>query len=346
MMKKRGPVEHTSEFLTIQEDDVHKRPKLIHDGRNLINKMNTKTKNNSLLEQMLKKDQQLGIALQKFRQTSEEELAKLTETYGLDVQAAIATLVDKIRGDHGEPFKEDPSEIKMVMDLASFTKVEAVRALVVKDELVKLRKKGIDAPKAVDELVERMKTFSGVKRRSFHESPNLENSLCTDETEVRGSKKLKFLQDTTLDDSTIQEPKQDEENDLIFSLENEQWNETYTMQQHQQFQQPDIAAQREPDSEEDKYQDLASFLPEDILHQMEELPENLSSEDDVIENDPEESLQAVEQDSDSYSDEGREFKSNNKRWNTFAPTFETPTKKPKSQTPSNILNFWNSKEQL
>jgi len=120
-----------------------------------------------LLGQPLR-DFNLQYALDKFRMTSSEEIEKLTKLNGLDFRSAANALVEKLRGSHCDPFNPDPDEVNVVMKLAGFsTQEDAVRALIVKEELVKLRRQGLPALEAIDELIKRMKVLIGGKRKAF-----------------------------------------------------------------------------------------------------------------------------------------------------------------------------------
>lgn len=53
------------------------------------------------------------------------------------------------------------------MQLAGFTsEVDAIRTLIVREELAKLRNRGLQHPQAIDELVARLKVLAGMKRRT------------------------------------------------------------------------------------------------------------------------------------------------------------------------------------
>jgi len=109
---------------------------------------------------------QLETALSKFREVSEKQLKNLTKIEGLDLQMAIDTLVDKLRSEESiRPFEPKQEDIELVMGLAEFTKEDAIRALIVREELVKLRQKGFQAHEAVDKLIDRMKILVGSKRK-------------------------------------------------------------------------------------------------------------------------------------------------------------------------------------
>lgn len=64
------------------------------------------------------------------------------------------------------------------MQHTGFNSLNAIRALLVKEELVKLREKGLDPPQAIDELIVRMKSLSGTKRKypqEFEKDSTIEN---------------------------------------------------------------------------------------------------------------------------------------------------------------------------
>lgn len=108
-------------------------------------------------------------ALSRFREASESELNRLKEE-GYDTPSSISKLVDKMKtigGDDKSGITKNYSreDLALVMELSGFNEEGAIRALVLRDELSKLRKDGFNHPEAIDELSLRMKRLVGTKRR-------------------------------------------------------------------------------------------------------------------------------------------------------------------------------------
>jgi hypothetical protein len=139
-------------------------------------------KNNLNNENYLFKEE-IQKSINNFRKISQKELYKLTKLEGLDIQTAIDILVDKIRTSSFE-FITNKEDIQLVMNLAGFSnEKDAVRTLLLREELVSLRNKGFNHVSAIDELVNRMKILSGNKRKlshSLHEIYNLSNLASTE----------------------------------------------------------------------------------------------------------------------------------------------------------------------
>jgi len=122
-----------------------------------------------LLQEQVHDNVELQQAVEKFKKTSEEEIKRIVKYEGVGIHDAIDAVVAKIRGAHGENFEANEEDVQLVMEVAWFhNKQDALRALIVREELVKLRKKGMEGVQAVDELVGRMKSLPssliGVKR--------------------------------------------------------------------------------------------------------------------------------------------------------------------------------------
>lgn len=128
--------------------------------------------------QLLQQDHRLQEAIGHFRRVSELELQKLL-VHGISTQEAINALVEKMRtpppsGSVAAPFSVGGSprlplphseglcgrgnggDVQLVMDLAGFSEMDALRALVMRQELVHLRKQGLDASRAVEEMTTRL----------------------------------------------------------------------------------------------------------------------------------------------------------------------------------------------
>jgi len=104
-------------------------------------------------------------ALNRFRETSEIELDRLRKE-GFDLPTSVHKLVDKMRSHNTMHPSFTKKEIETVMELSGFNEEGARRALVLKEEISKLKKEGFNHPEAIDELSRRMKRLSGSKRRS------------------------------------------------------------------------------------------------------------------------------------------------------------------------------------
>jgi hypothetical protein len=59
----------------------------------------------------------------------------------------------------------------------NFNEADAVRTLIVREELVKLRQQGLEAPQAVEELIERIRSLVGVKKRNHVEEDDINDYL-------------------------------------------------------------------------------------------------------------------------------------------------------------------------
>jgi len=116
-------------------------------------------------EYALKIDAHLKMSLARFKIVSEQQLRKLTKQEGLDLQTAINSLVEKMRSPD-DKFEAPQDDIDLVMEMTDFNEVDAVRTLIVKEELSKLKRAGMESHKAIDELVDRMKTLTGMKRKN------------------------------------------------------------------------------------------------------------------------------------------------------------------------------------
>jgi len=128
-------------------------------------------------------------ALVRFRITSEIEL-DLLKKEGYNSSSSVSKLIDKMKTPEDYPTNSNcdnytREDLDLVMELSGFNEEGALRALVLRDELAKLRGDGFNHPEAVDELSLRMKRLVGGKRRlglSFSRSPT---------TARRVSKRLK-----------------------------------------------------------------------------------------------------------------------------------------------------------
>lgn len=103
-------------------------------------------------------------ALYKFRETSEQELIRLRKE-GLEPSAAINKLVEKMRTTEGDGKCFSRQELELVMEMAGINEEGAMRALILRSELAKLRHDGFNHPEAINELARRMKRLAGSKRR-------------------------------------------------------------------------------------------------------------------------------------------------------------------------------------
>lgn len=104
-------------------------------------------------------------ALYKFRETSEQELIRLRKE-GLEPTAAVNKLVEKMRTVEGDGEKcFSRQELELVMEMAGINEEGAMRALILRSELAKLRHDGFNHPEAINELARRMKRLAGAKRR-------------------------------------------------------------------------------------------------------------------------------------------------------------------------------------
>lgn len=104
-------------------------------------------------------------ALFKFREASEQELIRLRKE-GLEPTVAINRLVEKMRtieSDVSPCFSRQ--ELDLVMEMAGINEEGAMRALILRSELAKLRNDGFNHPEAINELARRMKRLAGSKRR-------------------------------------------------------------------------------------------------------------------------------------------------------------------------------------
>jgi len=104
-------------------------------------------------------------ALNRFREISEMELERLRKE-GFDLPTSVHKLVDKMRTNSDMQPSFTRKEIETVMELSGFNEEGARRALILKQEISKLKKEGFNHPEAIDELSRRMKRLSGLKRRS------------------------------------------------------------------------------------------------------------------------------------------------------------------------------------
>lgn len=125
-------------------------------------------------------------ALYKFREASEQELIRLRKE-GLDPSSAINKLVEKMRTTgNNSPNNISPcfsrQELELVMEIAGINEEGAMRALILRSELAKLRQDGFNHPEAINELSRRMKRLAGSKRRV---------SLTSDPTTLNTSKHRK-----------------------------------------------------------------------------------------------------------------------------------------------------------
>jgi len=93
-----------------------------------------------LLQEQVHDNVELQQAVAKFKKTSEEEIKRLVKYEGVGIHDAIDAVVAKIRGAHGENFEANEEDVQLVMEVAGFhNKQDALRALIVREELVKLR---------------------------------------------------------------------------------------------------------------------------------------------------------------------------------------------------------------
>lgn len=92
---------------------------------------------------------------------------------GYDTPSSISKLVDKMKTDNMCNDKSGNSsacqysreDIELVMELSGFNEEGALRALVLRDELTKLRVDGFNHPEAIDELSLRIRRLVGRKRK-------------------------------------------------------------------------------------------------------------------------------------------------------------------------------------
>ncbi|GAM25697.1 hypothetical protein SAMD00019534_088710, partial [Acytostelium subglobosum LB1] len=118
----------------------------------------------------------LQAAISEFKHTADIEIGRLCRD-GLSMKSAVQQLVVKIQdssisavhpstitSSSSSPTSGTPSvapqsakDLKLVMDLCGFTKEEATRILVLKNEIVSLKNHGFDQASAIHELSKRLK---------------------------------------------------------------------------------------------------------------------------------------------------------------------------------------------
>jgi len=126
----------------------------------------------------------LEECISRFKSTTEEELRRLRDQRGFDVKSAAATLVEKLRGDTSSVFVANPQDVKHVMALTGFQEVDAVRTLIVHDELTKLKNTGLEITAAIEELVNRATTDKKILVEEQKQEENKEEgTLQQNETE-------------------------------------------------------------------------------------------------------------------------------------------------------------------
>eukprot|EP01114_Cavostelium_apophysatum_P003333 TRINITY_DN13162_c0_g1_i1.p1 TRINITY_DN13162_c0_g1~~TRINITY_DN13162_c0_g1_i1.p1 ORF type:complete len:245 (-),score=50.15 TRINITY_DN13162_c0_g1_i1:96-830(-) len=111
-------------------------------------------------------EEKMKQALNKFRRSSEQQILHLTSADGLDLPAAITAVVEKLRSDHNENSPAKEEDVLRVMEMGGFSKIDAMRALLMRDELEKLRLRGLHGTEAIEELGRRLNSLIGSKRKT------------------------------------------------------------------------------------------------------------------------------------------------------------------------------------
>jgi len=113
----------------------------------------------------------LKETISNFQNTIEEEFKKLSHNDDFNVQNTVAAMVEKLRSDNSSAFVADPEELKHIMALTGYKEADAVRTLIINEELIKLKNDGLDMLEAVEELILRAKLFLQYGRLN-DEEPN------------------------------------------------------------------------------------------------------------------------------------------------------------------------------
>ncbi len=151
-------------------------------------------------------------AIAKFKETSNVELKKLC-TEGLDFQEAVNKLVDKLRSSRIQ-FQCSDQNLQLVSKLSGFDRRGAMRVLLIREELVRLRQLGYSTSDAIYELVNRIRRIAGQKR-SLSSLGNIEDERMLKRFKLKEERSKK----RTVDQAGLCEDSQEQASGILRNLE-------------------------------------------------------------------------------------------------------------------------------